>query len=153
MKQTELDIPLGNSQKLIGQVLSALKKDKVNLKGLSLSGQENSHGVLRIVVSDVKKAKNILMERRISAVTGEVLVVELDDIPGAFCSLVAKVQAEAISLKYAYACSEAYAGKAIMVCRFSDNDEAIKIIRANGYRLVNFEESRKLEVVDLKEAI
>ena len=95
---------------------------------------------LRLLVSDVNKARQILMEMHISAYVNEVVAVEIPDVPGSLARLLKPLRDAVINVIFMYAfIGLSSCDKAVMIFRFSDNDRAIEILQASGYTMLDAE--------------
>jgi hypothetical protein len=94
-------------------------------------------GQLRLLVSDVVRARQILMEMHISAFVNDVVAAEIDDAPGSLANLLRPLRDANINVIYMYAFIGSTAGRAIMIFRFSDNDLAVEVLKKGGYRMLD----------------
>ena len=136
MKLKQIVISIENSPGRLLEVADALGKAGINLRALNLV-DTGAFGQLRLLVSDVARARQILMEMHISAFVNEVVAAEIDDSPGSLAKLLRPLRDANINLIYMYAFIGSTAGKAIMIFRFSDNDLAIEVLKKGGYRLLD----------------
>jgi hypothetical protein len=118
-------------------VADALGKAGINLRALNLV-DTGAFGQLRLLVSDVAKARRILMEMQISAFVNEVVAAEIEDKPGSLADLLKPLKEASVNVVFMYAfIGFSQGAKAVMIFRFSDNDKAIKILKANGINLLD----------------
>ena len=136
MKLKQIVISIENSPGRLLEVADALGKAGINLRALNLV-DTGAFGQLRLLVSDVARARQILMEMHISAFVNEVVAAEIDDAPGSLANLLRPLRDANINLIYMYAFIGSTAGKAIMIFRFSDNDLAIDVLKKGGYRMLD----------------
>lgn len=136
MKLKQICVPIENDHDRTYQLTKALGKKGINLRALNLV-DTGFYGELRILVSDVPAARHVLMQKGIPAHIDEVLAVEVEDHPGQFASLLENLREANIKLKYAYACAGMTNGKAILVCCFNDNDQAINVLKQKGVYLLD----------------
>jgi hypothetical protein len=144
MKLKQISVPIENSHDRLYEITSALGDRGINLRALNLvdTGQ---FGELRILVSDVVSARQILMQKYIPARIEEVVAVELEDTPGQLAQLLANLMNADVKVKYAYALAGNTTGKATMIFCFSDNDKAIRILTEKKVRLLDFEVHEQLK--------
>jgi hypothetical protein len=138
MKLKQISIPIENSPERIHGFTRTLGERGVNLRAMNLV-DTGDFGELRILVSDVASARQILMEKGIAARVDNVVAVEIEDQPGQFSNLLGLLLESGITITYAYACAGLNSGKAVMVFRFSDNDRAIKALQDNAVRILDFQ--------------
>ena len=136
MKLKQICVPIENDHDRTYQLTKALGNKGINLRALNLV-DTGYYGELRILVSDVPAARHVLMQKGIPARIEEVLAVEVEDHPGQFANLLENLREANIKLKYAYACAGISNGKAILVCCFNDNDQAINVLKEKGIYLLD----------------
>ena len=120
------------------EVTEALGSAGINLRALNLV-DTGAFGQLRLLVSDVTTARKILMEMQIPAYVNEVVAAEIEDKPGSLASLLKPLTQAGVSVIFMYAFITFAPGNAIMIFRFSDNDKAIEVLKANGVNLLDAE--------------
>lgn len=130
MKLKQISVPIENSPNRLLELTQALGEGGINLRALNLV-DTGDFGVLRILVSDVVRSRQILMRMNIPARVDEVVAVEIDDKPGRFAGLMNQLVNEGVRIQYTYAFAGMNSGKATLVCRFDDNDKAIGVLRKN----------------------
>ena len=81
MKLKQLSIFLENAPGRLYEATHALGEAGINLRSLCIS-DSSDFGVLRILVSDVGKARRVIMEKQLPARIYDVVAVEIDDTPG-----------------------------------------------------------------------
>ena len=101
MKQ--LSVFIENRQGRLGEVLTILKNNGVNLLSLSLA-DTTEYGILRLIVSDPQKGKECLAQSGFSSMLAEVLVVKIPHKTGAL-SQILEIVSSAVSIEYAYGLS------------------------------------------------
>ena len=134
----QIVVSIENSPGRLLEVTDALGKAGINLRALNLV-DTGAFGQLRLLVSDVAKARQILMENQVSAFVNEVVAVEIADEPGSLAQLLKPLRDANINVIFMYAFIGFSSGKAVMIFRFSDNDEAVELLESNGYNLIDSE--------------
>src|SRR5512138_1045737 len=141
MKLKQLSVFLENSPGRLYEATHALGEAGINLRSLSICDTAG-FGVLRILVSDVVKARRVIMEKQLPARVDDVVAIEIDDTPGSLANSVLKLFLENmvnVDYMYALAGTGGSSGKAVMVFRFSDNDQAIALLQKNGIKILDAE--------------
>ena len=87
MKLKQLSVFLENAPGRLYEATNALGEAGLNLRSLSIC-ENSGFGVLRILVSDVVKARRIIMEKQLPARVDDVIAVEIDDVPGTLANRV-----------------------------------------------------------------
>ena len=144
MKLKQISVPIENSKDRLYECTKALGDNGINLRALNIVDTGN-YGELRLLVSDVAAARQILMEKYIPAWVEEVVAVEVEDRPGQFSKLLPNLMAADIKIKYSYASAGNSSTKAVMVFCFDDNDRAIEVLKEKGVQLLDFETFGGLE--------
>jgi hypothetical protein len=138
MKLKQIVVSIENSPGRLLEVTEALGKAGINLRALNLV-DTGAFGQLRLLVSDVVKARRILMEMQIPAYVNDVVAAEIEDKPGSLAMVLAPLHGAGVNVVFMYAFIGFSQGKAVMIFRFSDNDRAVEILKANGVSLVDAE--------------
>ncbi len=138
MKLKQIAIAIENAPGRLFEVTHALGEAGINLRALSLV-DTGAFGQLRLLVSDVAKARRILMEMHMPAQVNEVVAVEIEDKPGSLARMLRPLKDAHVQVLYTYAFVGFSQGKAVMIFRFSDNDRAIGILQENGMQLLDSE--------------
>ncbi len=138
MKLKQIVISIENSPGRLLEVTEALGKAGINLRALNLV-DTGAFGQLRLLVSDVVKARRILMEMQIPAHVNEVVAAEIEDRPGSLARVLGPLTGAGVNVVFMYAFIGFSQGRAVMIFRFSDNDKAVEILKANGVSLLDAE--------------
>ncbi|MDA8122224.1 MAG: amino acid-binding protein [Deltaproteobacteria bacterium] len=136
MKLKQLSIFLENAPGRLYEATHALGEAGLNLRSLCIS-DTSDFGILRILVSDVSTARRVIMEKQLPARVDDVIAAEIEDTPGSLARLLRPFKETKVNVEYMYALAGTSSGKAVMVFRFSDNDRAIEILRANKIRILD----------------
>jgi len=144
MKLKQIVVSIENSPGRLLEVTNALGEAGINLRALNLV-DTGAFGQLRLLVSDVSRARQILMKMQIPAFVNEVVAAEIEDKPGSLAKVLEPLTGANIYVVFMYAFSRFSQGGAVMIFRFSDNDRAIEILRANGINLLDAENFGILE--------
>ena len=139
LKLKQIVVSIENAPGRLHEVTEALGNAGINLRGLNLV-DTGAFGQLRLLVSDVATTRRILMEMQIPAYVNEVVAAEIEDKPGSLAGLLKPLTEASISVIFMYAFITFAKGNAIMIFRFSDNDKAIEVLKANRTRLLDAEE-------------
>ena len=146
MKQTlkQISIFLENSPGRLYETTQALGDANLNLRSLSIC-DVSGFGVLRILISDVAKARRVIMEKQLPARVDEVVAVEIVDTPGSLAKALKLLMENKLNVEYMYALAGTSSGKAVMVFSFSDNDQAIKLLQEHDIKILDAESFGILE--------
>ncbi|MCF8108332.1 MAG: amino acid-binding protein [Desulfohalobiaceae bacterium] len=152
MKLKQISVFIENSPGRIFEVTEALGEAGINLRALNLV-ETSDFGVLKLLVSDVSTARRILMQKQIPAKVNEVVAAKIPDRPKSLSSLLRPLLKAQVYVEYMYAFAGLRENDAVMIFRFSDNDQAIRILQDQGVTLLDAEafgmlESTGAEAVD-----
>ena len=138
-KITQLSIFLENKVGKLYQVLDLLAENEINIRALSLA-DTTEFGILRLVVQDPIKAKDVLEKKDYIVKNTPMIGAELDDTPGGLSSILKILKDEGIDLEYLYAFTHEKEDKAILLLQSKELDELIAILNAYKVPLVPAEE-------------
>jgi hypothetical protein len=144
MKLKQIVVSIENAPGRLFEVTNALGSAGINLRALNLV-DTGAFGQLRLLVSDVPKARRILMEMEIPAFVNEVVAAEIADEPGSLAKILQPLTEANVYVVFMYAFIGFSQGKAVMIFRFSDNDKAIQIMQASNVTLMDAESFGILE--------
>ena len=136
MKLKQIVVSIENAPGRLLEVTSALGKAGINLRALNLV-DTGAFGQLRLLVSNVAKARRILMEMAIPAFVNEVVAAEIEDKPGSLAKILQPLMEANVQVVFTYAFIGFSQDKAVMIFRFSDNDRAVEVLQANGVNLLD----------------
>ena len=129
----QLSVSLVNKPGRLATLLTALSKEKVNLRALSVM-DSSDRGKLRFVPDDPDAAKEVLEKSNLRFEAGDVLLADIPNQPGAFRNICEKLAAEHLNFDYAY-CSfncGGVRGGAMAVIKVNDLAKAQRVLSENG---------------------
>ncbi len=130
MAITQLSVFLENKPGQLAAAVKLISEGGVNIRALSLADTRD-FGILRLIVSDNKKAKELLEEKSIVTET-PVIAVKMEDEAGALNRILQSLQEERINVEYLYAFTGAAAYSAYTVLRVDDAAHAELVLKNNG---------------------
>ena len=130
MAITQLSVFLENKPGQLAAAVKLISEGGVNIRALSLADTRD-FGILRLIVSDNKKAKELLAEKSIVTET-PVIAVKMEDEAGALNRILQSLQEERINVEYLYAFTGAAAYSAYPVLRVDDAAHAELVLKNNG---------------------
>jgi hypothetical protein len=136
LKLKQIVVSIENAPGRLHEVTEALGSLGINLRALNLV-DTGAFGQLRLLVSDVVTARKVLMKMQIPAYVNEVVAAEIEDKPGSLAGLLKPLTEAGITVIFMYAFISFAEGNAVMIFRFSDNDKAIEVLKANGTNLLD----------------
>jgi hypothetical protein len=135
MKVEQISVFLENKPGALAEVTRILGESGVNIRALSLADTKD-FGILRLIVNDNEKAREVLAPRGFTVRKTEVVAVEVPDRPGGLAAIL-KVLAEAhINVEYLYAFVQQSGQNAIIIFRFDETDRAIAVLSEKKVRIL-----------------
>ncbi len=135
----QISVFVENKHGKLSTVTRILAESGVSIRALCMA-DTTDFGIFRLIVSDYVLAEKVLKAAGITCSVTEVLVVEIEDKPGAFADAMALLADGHISLEYVYAFLTPEVGKAYIIIRVEDNAAAAKLLKDGGIKVVAQEE-------------
>jgi hypothetical protein len=123
----QLALFLDNRPGTLARVCEALSEAKINIYAISTSDTVD-HSVIRMVVSDARKALLLFEEHGTLVVETEVLLIEGDNKPGSLAKLAHKLAGAKVNIEYCYCATPPDARKGLLILRVSDARKALKVL-------------------------
>ena len=127
----QISIFLENRIGRLAEVTKILGESGVNIRALSLA-DTTDFGILRIIVNDTEKAKDVLKKNNFTVGKTEVIAVEVPDNPGGLAGILDILKSENLNVEYMYAFVERSGEDAVIIFRFDEIDRAIKVLGEKG---------------------
>ena len=143
MTFNQLSIFMENKPGKLVEALETLSGAGIDLRALSLADTAD-FGILRIIVNEPERAAEVLREAGYLVKTTEVIPVEITDKPGGFSSIMRVLADAGINVEYTYAFVAHSRDKAYVILRVNDNDDAIRVLKSIGVKLLTNEDMYKL---------
>ncbi len=125
----QLAIFLDNRPGMLARVADALSEAKINIYAVSTSDTVD-HSVIRMVVSDYRKALLLFEEHGTLVVEDDVIMIEGDNKPGSLARLAHKLARAKINIEYCYCATPPSAKKGLLILRVSDAKKALKVLKS-----------------------
>ncbi|SDB50099.1 Uncharacterized conserved protein, contains tandem ACT domains [Desulfonatronum thiosulfatophilum] len=135
MKVEQISIFLENRAGRLTDVTRVLSESKVNIRALSLA-DTSDFGILRLILTDHERAKQILKDNGFTVGRTSVVAVEVDDRPGGLHSILELLSNSQINVEYMYAFVQQSGKNAVLIFRFDRTDQAIDILQKNNIRII-----------------
>jgi len=100
----QLAVFLDNRPGMLARVCDALSEAKINIYAVTTSDTVD-HSVIRMVVSDPRRAMLVFEERGTLVVEDDVLMIEGDNKPGSLAEIAHKLADAKINIEYCYLAS------------------------------------------------
>ncbi|HOA51695.1 MAG: ACT domain-containing protein [Thermogutta sp.] len=135
MKIIQLSLFLENKPGQLLRICQILAQAQLNLVTLCLADTQQ-FGILRLILRDWQKAKELLEAHGFVATTTEVVAIEVEDRPGGMARILEILAERQINIEYLYAFTFKRGDKAVVVFRFDRPDEAIAALQQSGQNVL-----------------
>ena len=125
---TQLSLFLANKPGTLATVCDALGRAGVNILALTISDAAD-HAVVRLVVSDPIRARDLFEEHNAMCIETEVLLFEADNRPGQLSAIARAMAGAGLNIEYAYLATGVDSSKGLLVLRPSDLQKALETLR------------------------
>ncbi len=139
MTVEQISVFVENRSGQLGDVTGVLAGAGINIRALSLS-DTTDFGVLRLMADDTAKAREALVKAGFTVGSTPVVAVEVADTPGGLGSVLSVLSRHGINVEYLYAYTQRESTRATIIFRFDRTDEAVKVLLAEGVRILGPEE-------------
>ncbi len=129
----QLSVFIENREGRLEDVTDVLLKNNINIQSLSLA-DTSEYGILRLIVSEPEKAKEVLRKEEFSASLIDVVAARISNDPGSLLKFLKICGMYKLNIEYMYALSTSKED-ASMVIKFSDMAEAEKSLLKEGIDL------------------
>ena len=136
MKINQLTIFVENRTGHLSEITELLGKNNIDMKALSIADTKE-FGILRVIVNDVEKAREILSAQGIICKITQVVEVKISDKPGELSSVLSVLSKNGVGVDYLYAFLSGDKDGANVVIKATDNDAAEKILNDAGFKTIN----------------
>ena len=132
----QLTIFLQNEAGKIAAITRALASANINIRALTIA-DTTDFGILRMLVSDVDKAVEVLARNGYMAKATDVTVVAVPDKPGGLAEILDIMAEGKIDIEYMYSYLGRDTSTAYMIFRSGDEKALAELLCAHGIRTVD----------------
>ncbi|MHC1727781.1 MAG: ACT domain-containing protein [Syntrophobacteraceae bacterium] len=134
----QISVFLENKAGRLAEVTRILSEAKINIRALSLA-DTSDFGILRLIVNDNDKAKEELKKHGFTVGKTDVAAVEVSDQPGGLHHILRILQKANVNVEYMYAFVQQSGQNAVLIFRFDNLEEAVRILKENNVRVIQGE--------------
>ena len=139
----QVSVFLENKTGRLWKALNILKSNDIDIRALSIA-DTSQFGILRMIVSNPKNAKEALESENFAVSLADVLAIEVEDQPGGLEAALNILNSNNINVEYIYAFVEKKTQKALVVLSTEENERTLKILQDNGFSLIGQDEAYTL---------
>lgn len=134
----QLSVFLENREGRLDEVLAALGENGVNIVALSLA-DTTEYGMLRMIVSDPQKGRNVLKEAGITSMLTEVIALRVPHATGSLSKAMHALVSGGVNVEYMYAFANGADASAVL--KTEEPEKAVKILLDGGFGVWKSEEA------------
>ena len=143
MKVEQLAVFLENKSGRLAAITKVLSDNGINIRALSVADTAD-FGILRLIVDQTDKAKQVLKDAGFTVGMTDVVAVEVADRPGGLSEVLAVLNQVEINVEYMYAFVEKSGQNAVIIFRFDDADTAIEVLQNADIKILSGDEVRAI---------
>jgi hypothetical protein len=121
---TELFVVVDNRPGALGELLSHLAREKINIEAVGLF-----HDIAKLSVSNVDQAMKALTRARYQVELRQVLRLDLDNKPGSFAFIASRLGTAGINIDYCYCTVSKGQKSAAAIIDVKDLDRAMAVLQ------------------------
>jgi hypothetical protein len=131
----QLSVFVENKTGQITDVTTLLSKNGLSIKSINLV-DSSDFGILRLIVDDEQKAKNVLDDNGISLKITDVFAVHIDDHIGSFNEVVTILSSNSINIEYTYTISNEKNGAFVFKVNPMEFEKTISLLKENNIDVI-----------------
>ncbi len=135
MRVEQISVFLENKAGRLCEVTRILAESGINIRALSLA-DTSDFGILRLIVNDNHKAREVLKGKGFTVGKTDVVAVEVDDRPGGLHRILDVLFRANVNVEYMYAFVQQSGDNAVIIFRFDNPDEALNILKQNNVTVI-----------------
>jgi hypothetical protein len=125
----QLAVFLDNRPGMLARLADALAEAKINIYAITTSDTVD-HSVIRLVLSDYRKAMHLFEEHGTLVVEDDVLMVDASNKPGELARIGHRLAEAKINIEYCYSATPPDARKGLLILRVSNPAKALKVLNS-----------------------
>lgn len=123
----QISVFMENRSGRLNHLLKILSENNINICSLSIA-DTGEYGIARIIVENHEEACKVIKDNGMTACETDVLAIKVDDSPGSLYAATKLLADNKINVEYAYSAIPGDKGKAIVIIRVDDIENAKKVI-------------------------
>ncbi|MFB6345626.1 MAG: ACT domain-containing protein [bacterium] len=128
----QISIFLENKPGTLADVTESLQDEKINILAMTVSDTID-HAVVRMMVDKPGEAIHRLEEQNLLVVENDVIVVDLENEPGALANMADRLAEHDINIEYAYCTASPAQQKGMMIIRVDNPQEALELLEGDEH--------------------
>jgi len=136
MAVKQVSVFVENKEGRIKKAINTLAQENINIRALSIA-DTTKYGILRLIVSDNKKAIDALEKDNFIVKENEVILLAIPDEPNGLNSTLSVFEEKGINLEYLYAFVSSKTDEAIVVMRLENMEKAIEALENSNVKVLD----------------
>ena len=132
----QISIFAANHKGALGKITNDLAKDNINIYTM-LATDSAEFGIVRLVVSDPKRAAEVLADNGYQCRITDVIGVKMEDRPGGLESLLKVIHDSRININYLYGAFSRSDRHPVILLNTEDIQETESCLRSKGVDILN----------------
>lgn len=133
MTVKQLSVFLENKTGRINEVVRALGQNGINMHAFSMA-ETADFGILRLIVSDVDKAVEVLRAKDFAVMSTDVVCINCANVPGSLAVVLESLAKEEIFIDYMYAFAQK--DNANIVLKVNDMEHCLDVLKAQHCKIL-----------------
>lgn len=121
---TEIFVVLENKPSTLGELCSHLSENEINIEAIGVF-----QDTAKLLVKNINKAMKILSKLDYTTELRDVLLVNLENRPGALADVATKLGNKGVNIEYCYGTLNRKKNTSAIILDVSDIDKALKILK------------------------
>lgn len=142
----QLSVFLENRSGRLDEVLDILGKNGVNIVALSLA-DTSDYGMLRMIVNDPQKGREVLKQAEITAMLTEVVALRVPHETGSLARAMHEIVKNEVNVEYMYAFANGSDASAVI--KSDDPVRVVNILRESGFDVWKEEEAYRANQINM----
>lgn len=131
----QLSLFVENKSGRLAEITAALAAAHIDIRAVSIADTTN-FGILRLIVDKPDKAEQLLRDAGYTVALTNVIAVGMPDIPGGFAAAMKALSDAGISVEYMYAFNSRKDGRASVILRVENNEDAVKALQMGDIEIL-----------------
>ena len=128
----QISIFLENKPGTLADVTQSLQSENINILAMTVSDTID-HAVVRMMVDKPGEAIHRLEDQNLLVVQNDVIVVDLENEPGALANMADRLSEHNINIEYAYCTASPAQKKGMMIIRVDNPQEALELLEGDDH--------------------
>lgn len=139
MKIQQLSVFVENKGGRLAEITEVLAKANIDIRAISIA-DTSDFGILRLIVNRPDEAVKALKDANMTVSLTNVIAIGITDKPGEFAKAMKVLADDNIVIEYMYAFISRNKGRAFVILRVNDEEQAVRALSGAGIMILPSEE-------------